>query len=323
MPLLKKILEKLARLHYQQEYLCFARESFEHPLHSYLLNNGRIIKDVSSLHSFVGYSPLIFVFPFFPEVPNEERVEVLLTNKVFSVGEKYHRRDVVAFLLMKKIKAQSTKAGEFFYYEGLHGTHDFTSVFHQYIAQLHNRLYNRNPGNVFLEGNLFKQVQIAYAVPRKICLVTVEINGLYNLFPTDLHGQVGDRYYVVSLRHQGKACEQVITSGKILLADMEATAYKKVYGLGKNHMQPLKEAELFDFSATVSDVLKLPLPNGLVAYKELQLQDSFIHGIHRLLLFKILNSKSVVNSRATLAHVHNSYATWRHKKGLKSNYLLR
>ena len=323
MPFLKKILEKLNGLYYPQEYLCFGNESFQQPLNIYLLHNGRIIREISKLHSFVGYSPLIFVFSSFPEIANEEQIEVVLTKKIFSVGEKIQSSEIIAFLSLKRINAQSTEGCDLVYFEGLYGKHRFTSAFHQYIEQLHNKLYNRKPGNVFLEGNLYKQVQIAYALPRKICLITIGLNGLYNLFPTDLHGQVTDHYYVISLRHEGKACEQVANAGKIVLSDMIASACKKVYDLGKNHMQPLKERDLFDFSSSISSVFRLPLPNESVAYKELQLQDSFTYGIHRLFLFKIINSESISSSSETLAHIHNSYATWRYKKGLKSNYLLR
>jgi hypothetical protein len=37
----------------------------------------------------------------------------------------------------------------------------------------------------------------------------------YNLFPTDLHGQPDDEHYVISLRHEGIACQQVLQTRKI------------------------------------------------------------------------------------------------------------
>ncbi len=43
--------------------------------------------------------------------------------------------------------------------------------------------------------------------------------------------------------------------------------------------------------------------------------ESFDHGIHKLLLFKIVSGKLVKDDSATLAHIHNVYATWRHNKG--------
>jgi len=160
-------------------------------------------------------------------------------------------------------------------------------------------------------------------LPRKVCLITVGQNDRYNLFPTDLHGQVNSGFYVISLRHAGKACEQVMAAQAIVLSEMKAAAFKQVYSLGKNHMQPLREAKAFDFSPDRSRQGNLPLPKESVRYKELRLIDSFRAGIHQLLLFQITSEEQRNDDPQTLVHVHNLYATWRQKNGLPGNYLLR
>ena len=104
---------------------------------------------------------------------------------------------------------------------------------------------------------------------------------------------------------------------------MPAAAYKKVYSLGKNHMQPLREATEFDFDTARSQNFALPLPKDLLSYKELELFSSFIHGIHKILLFKIVYEGAATTKRETLSHVHNSYASWRFHQKLPSNFLLR
>jgi len=203
------------------------------------------------------------------------------------------------------------------------GSHHFISPFHQFIIQLYNRLYQKKTGNVYLPGNLYKQVQIAYSLPRNISMITVRQNNRFNLFPTDLHGPVNDDLYIISLRHDGKACEQVISSGRILLSQVDCDFYKIAYALGKNHMQDWKEKENYPFSDGVSAHLQLPLPRSALFYRELELQDSFTCGIHRVMLFKTLYSQRFQDSPSTLAHIHNVYATWRQNNGLPGNYLLR
>jgi len=319
----KKIFTKLNGLHYPQDYLCFAAETFDGPLRTYLVQDGEIKKDITSLHAFVGYCPVLFALPAFTEINESEFIEVAFCPDDLDAGEKWTQKKSAAFLSLKRIKRQQTGEGEIFYYEGVAGKHHFTSTFQQVVGQLYNRLYNNKAGNVFLKGNLHKQVQIAYCVPRKICLVTVGMNYAYNLFPTDLHGQVGESHYVVSLRHEGKACKQVLAAQNIVLSDVQASSFRTTYGLGKNHMQPLKDLSAFAFSKKLSALLHLPLPNGAVKYKELSLEDSLDAGIHKLLLFKITNTQRVTNEPETLVHVHNVYATWRRKKGLPGNYLLR
>lgn len=322
MKLLKKLLHKFNGQHYPREYLCVAKETFQHPLHVYLSSNEKPLKDITKLHCFVGYSPLIFALPsslFQGPVPGD--IHVSFAPAPIDENAPFNEKDAIASLFLRKIHQQEINENTVLFYEGVKGSHQFLPGFHQSVLQLSNHLYGKKPGNIFLKGNLYKQVQVAYSIPRKICLITVQENNLFNLFPTDLHGQVNDQYYIISLRHSGHACMQVESAGRIVLSDMNANACKKVYSLGKNHMQPLKDRSSFDFSPMNSKNFHLPLPDHSIAYKELELQHSFICGIHKLLLFKIVHREQA-NEDHTLAHIHNTYATWRYKKHLPSNYLL-
>ncbi len=325
MALIKKLLERFNGLHYPQDYLCFAKGSFQPVLHVYLVVNGQVVKNITASHLFTGYSPVLFTFFSIPETGETmgTEIELLFSHEDIKTYDVLPASVALAGLTLKRIRQIQAAGGELSFYEGVHGWHRFIPGWQQWISQLHNKLYNRKPGNVFLAGNLYKQVQLAYAVPRKISLITVGEQELYNHFPTDLHGAAGEGLYVISLRHAGRACKQVESAGRIVLSDIEASVCKEVFGLGKNHMQPLKEKEEFDLSEEVSGNFQLPLPNGLIAYTELELISSFRHGIHKLLLFKIIYRRQAHVEAGTLMHIHNSYASWRHKKGMKSNYILR
>jgi hypothetical protein len=320
MGLVKKILNKFNGLHHSQDYLCLAKESFSDPLHVYIVNNRHIIKDITNEHLFVGYSPLVFALP---GADYPASLQLIFSQSSLQPNESYSKKDALASLELKQVKEQVTGNKSICYYEGIHGTHRFLSSFQQFVNSLYNRWYNKRPGNVFLHDNLYKQVQIAYAVPRVISLITISNNDLFNLFPTDLHGQVDDEHYIISLRTGGKACEQVGTAGKLLLSQVHSNAYKTVYGLGKNHMQELKPKEHFPFGESLSLAFKWPLPEQAVSCKELRLLDSFTHGIHKIMLFKIISQQQIQPQADTLAHIHNAYASWRFKNGLPGNYLLR
>ncbi|HEY6062362.1 MAG TPA: hypothetical protein VIV35_02065 [Chitinophagaceae bacterium] len=321
---MKKILNKLNGLHFPQEYLCLAQESFEQPLHAYLIHEGQVIKDITKLHSFVGYSPLIFSLSSPANDPvQSSTIDIAFTQHEWHLNGSFRQKDAIALLRLKKIKEQKAGNETILYYEGVKGSHRFISAFHQFIIQFYNRLYHKKPGNVFLPGNLYKQVQIAYSIPRNICLITVGQNDLFNLFPTDLHGPVNEDHYIISLRHDGKACRQVTTTGRILLSDVHSNFYKTAYALGKNHMQEMKVKKNYPFADRVSAHLQLPLPQLALFYRELELRDSFIHGIHRVMLFKTLYRQRFQDTPSTLVHIHNAYATWRQNNRLPGNYLLR
>ncbi|MBL7703092.1 MAG: hypothetical protein JNM14_12640 [Ferruginibacter sp.] len=320
MKLFQKILNKLNGLHYSQEYLCFANNTLPQQLHAYLVQDQQIVQDITHSHLFVGYCPLVFAFSV-TGMPGH--IEVALSNRVLQPNEKLNPKDALARLQLALIKKQQHEGSYFFYYEGMKGSHQFQSAFRQYIGKIYNNRYNQKPGNVFLHDNLYKQVQIAYAVPRLISLITVGGNDLFNLFPTDLHGPPDETHYIISLRTAGKACRQVMAEGKLLLCQMQGEAYKTVYALGKNHMQEMKTVNNFPFSGLLSENFRLPLPQMAISYNELELIESFVQGIHTILLFKIVNSRQLQQGANTLVHIHNSYATWRYKNGLKGNYLMR
>jgi hypothetical protein len=319
--LLKKILSKFNGLHYSQEYLCFGKETFSQPPHAYLVGEREVI-DITDRHCFTGYSPVIFALHSLQkDLPSD--IHIVFSHKPLPPNGIFSSTDAIASFDLKKIYGQGIENDNIVYYEVTRARHHLVSSFHQFIQRLNNRLYGRKAGNVFLRGNLFIQVQAAYALPRTISLITAGEGGRFNLFPTDLHGPAGDNYYVISLRYAGKACRQVEMGRKILLSQVDADAYKTVYALGKNHMQELKPADQFPFTDIRSAKLQLPLPISTLNYRELEMQDHFRHGIHQLMLFKVLSNNPVTATGNSLAHIHNTYATWRDNNHLEGNYLLR
>jgi hypothetical protein len=325
MQLLQKIFNKLNGLYYRQEYLCLAKESLPDRLHMYLVAETKVIKDITNHHLFIGYSPLVFAFFPGPEMvlSQIDNVKIVFAQRDLDPVEILDKRDVLASIYLRKVPIQFAGCHEVYFYEGTSASHRLLNSFHQFVVQLGNDLYNNKPGNVFLRGNLYKQVQLAYAIPRTISLISVRQNDLFNLFPTDLHGPIADGHYIISLRRGGKAGQQVETVKKILVSEVLLSSYKFVYSLGKNHMQELKDKSQFLFGDKFSATFQLPLPQFASYYRELELLDSVDHGIHRFFLFRIIHQCRIQAAAQTLAHVHNVYASWRRNKGLSGNYLLR
>ena len=265
---IEKILDKLNGLHFRQEYLCVAKETFQQGLCVYLVQDNRVVLEITNDHLFVGYHPLVFVlYPTmsFPTLtPFTEKIKLIFTQRQFVTGQVYEKPDAVAILGLELIKKDQVNGQLLFFYRGLHGSHHFISRFNQLIIDIKNKLYNRKPGNIFLKGNLYKQVQIAYALPRIISTITVGDGNHFNLFPTDLHGPVNDELYIGSLRHGGMACKQIEEVGSLLISQIDLQDYQRAYSLGKNHMQDLKPRENFPFAESASETLQLPyLPSTL------------------------------------------------------------
>lgn len=308
-----------------QQYVCISLEDFPKPLCVFASGAGdKSLLDVTNTHLFIGYRPLIVALVFVEKLnPLAYEDTINLTFVYDSPSPPLNTNgECVAKLAVSRIETRALDDCTVVFYEGVHGTHRFLSRFHQFVNSQRERLRRDTPGNVSLLGNLHDQVRIAYSIPRIIALITVSDNGHMNMFPTDLHGPCGSKFYVSSLRHGGKACQQLESMRKLVLAFMPVTEFRMVYALGKNHMRDMQDLSLFQTFLEKSSVLQLPVPASALRYKELEVLDSFDRGIHRVYVYRVVGEKHLKDGN-TLAHIHQYYAQWRINHRLQTDIYLR
>src|SRR5688572_18764204 len=102
MKLLQRVLNRSRGLHFRQEYLCMHHEHLEHPLNVYLLNKGKIVKDITHDHSFVGYHPVIFALSL-ELAEAHPSLEIIFSHEQLSPGHKAVKQVILAFLSLKKV----------------------------------------------------------------------------------------------------------------------------------------------------------------------------------------------------------------------------
>jgi hypothetical protein len=284
------------------------------------LNDDKNYFDLTDSHLFVGYYPLIIAI----SCEKNSSLNNLLQNKnniKTVLGESKNK--FIAQLILKKINTLEFDDVTLFLFEGVKGSHRFLSKFHILTNSLKYKLTAEKKINIYLKGNLYEQVKIAYSIPRRILLVSLGKNNMFNIFPTDINGRIGKQNFVISLRNNGKANNQVKELRKIVLSEVAADAYKEVYSLGVNHIKDLRAKKEFDLSEKLSQQFSLPLPNYALRYFELDFIYDMQTGVHNLCFFKIVNSAIIGDSKSTLAHIHRDYAEWRINNGIKSEFLLR
>lgn len=207
-------------------------------------------------------------------------------------------------------------------FQGKCGRHSFINPLHKISNALRQRFVRSQPGNVDLPGNLHDMVRIAYSIPRIVSLVSVSDGNVMNLFPTDLHGQLTNDFYISSLRIGGKAQEQVQQCKKIVISEVDSNQFVQAYQLGKNHMKELSDPMGFQLSQGRSEKFGFYLPTGVLRYFELEMIEFIDVGIHRIFLYKIIHAGRVAKGN-TLAHIHQYYAEWRKRHGIPTELLLR
>jgi flavin reductase (DIM6/NTAB) family NADH-FMN oxidoreductase RutF len=209
------------------------------------------------------------------------------------------------------------------FYEGIHGEHLFLNGIHQWVNRQRGKWRPQSPNNVGLPGNLIEQVRIAYSVPRLISIITVRDGTTMNMFPTDLHGALGEKFYAGSLRLGGSANAQIDKYNQVAISEVEPSFYKQAYLLGKNHMRELQSESGFPLARTRTKHLNFPLPAAAVSYRELKKIDSLDIGIHRIHLYEIIHRQVLLQDKPFLSHIHQYYAQWRLDRNLPTPMLLR
>jgi hypothetical protein len=328
--LLRKLLTGLT---IPQEYVCVPLENFQQPLSVVLTVPGRdFFMDVTEKHLFLGYKPLIIaiVLPldeYANAIVSEEQMICLnFVANHFNPDCQWNKfpsnRNCVSRLVLKKIGEKVMECQRVIFYEGQYGEHSFLNSLHQFVNRQRERFKKAIPGNVTLAGNLYDQVRIAYATPRTISLMTITDGRGMNMFPTDLHGPVGKKFYISSLRKGGKANAQVEKNKKLALSKIDIADFISVYALGKNHMMEMRDVKSFESAKQCSKIYKIPLPAATLSYRELTQFDSFDAGIHRIHFYEQVYEENLRDGM-TLAHIHQFYAQWRLDRAIPTNLWMR
>jgi flavin reductase (DIM6/NTAB) family NADH-FMN oxidoreductase RutF len=276
--------------------------------------------DLTDGHLFIGYFPLIIAISC---EKNSSLIDLLQSKNLIKIVFGEFKDKIIAQLILKKINILEFNEVQLFLFEGVNGSHRFLSKFYILTNSLKYKLTADKKTNIYLKGNLYEQVKIAYSIPRKISLVSLGNNNKFNIFPTDINGRIGKQNFVISLRKNGKANMQVKELKKIVLSEMAVDAYKGVYSLGVNHTKDLREKKEFDLSEKLSQTFSIPLPKNVLRYFELEFINDMQTGLHNLCFFKIVNSVNIEDSKSTLAHIHRDYAEWRINNGIIFEFLLR
>jgi hypothetical protein len=288
-----------------------------------------VLKDENGLHAevnpvFVGYKPVIFALP--PTGNGLNANQYLLSfyagSAALDVDGLVSGSNPVARMLVTCLSLKFKSLPSLKLLQGKSGSHVFMNAWHRQMNSLRGKFQKSEPGNVNLPGNQHDMVRIAYSVPRIIALVSIAEGSMMNLFPTDLHGQVDNTFYLSSLRIGGRAQEQVHQHGRIVVCEMETELFREVYHLGKNHMKQFLPVSDFKVVSSVSEKFRFPLPIGVLKYFELTVLEFVDVGIHRIFLYRIENIVNICSGK-TLSHIHQYYAQWRERNGMKTDILLR
>ncbi len=311
MSLVKSVARRLFNgLYFSNEYICLNREAII-PDIKVMLETGDSAYDVTDSHLLLGYKPLLIALPkngsyilSDPSTLNFFTSGKLCGSIRLGLSDTFHENMIL--------------------FRGLSASHDLLTVSQKILHTLLRRGKRKNdPLNPSKE--LYDQIRVAYSFPRKISVITVGENGMYNAFPTDLHGEIhGQNNYIISLRENGEAYKQVIRAGRICLSTVSLAQFREVYALGKNHMQDLQPEKYFpEKTLRFINGSGIPVYGAANSYLILKVKSEQKAGIHHLITFFIEQRGQWENSPGTLAHIHSYYALWRKRNNYRDILFIR
>lgn len=259
---------------FDNEYICVNRNDIIASVKVVLDFNNHII-DVTNSHLFLGYKPVIIGIPKqeMPLAPNDCTILFYTNNVLYGII---------------KLERVGLDHSHLYLFIGTNAQHKFLSKLQLLFQKFAQHKINKSDP-LYPSQDLYEQIRVAYSFPRKISLIFVEENASCNIFPSDLQAEViNTGCYMISLRENGKAYEQVSKIKTIRICNMEVDSFDIVYKMGKNHMRELKSFSSFPIlNQALSDKLCVLVPEKCISYLELVKVREIKIGIHHLILFDI------------------------------------
>jgi hypothetical protein len=297
-------------MYFSNEYICLNFKELIPDIRVILETHDSAF-DVTDSHLLLGYKPLLIGIP-----KNGSHITSHTASLKFFTSEKLC--GTIRLCISDTFHENLT------IFVGHSASHELLTVSQQILHILiRNRKRKNDPLNP--PRDLYDQIRVAYSYPRKISVITVGENELYNVFPTDLHGEIhGQNKYIISLRENGKAFRQVVHSGRICLSTVSCDQFREVYALGKNHMQDLQPVNYFP-----AETLRILNGSGLAVYGAatgyliLKMESEQKAGIHHLITFSIEKRSATDKQLNILSHIHSYYALWRKRNNFSDILFIR
>jgi flavin reductase (DIM6/NTAB) family NADH-FMN oxidoreductase RutF len=159
----------------------------------------------------------------------------------------------------------------------------------------------RSKANTFYSR---KVISALYSYPRSIIIVTYRDDTYYNIFPMDIQGYIPeDDLYILGLRTTNITLNKILEAKKVVVCDTDTVAIDTVYALGKHSSASPTAVEELTFGITESELFGFPVPDFTGSYKEIEIIQHKKMGYHMLMIGKVVNSKKLKESTASLYHV--------------------
>lgn len=156
-----------------------------------------------------------------------------------------------------------------------------------------------------------------YSYPRKVILNIVRSSSHFNIFPMDFIANFNkEKIILLGLNTENRSLNEIFNIRKMLVADISSENKNIAYGFADHHKKEILESENLPYKFTDSEILKLPVPDFVIGYKEIELERHIKLGSHYLLICKVFNERELRPDEPHLYHIHTIHHLHLSNKGL-------
>ena len=156
-----------------------------------------------------------------------------------------------------------------------------------------------------------------YSYPRKVILNIVRSSSHFNIFPMDFIANFNkEKIILLGLNTENRSLNEIFNIRKMLVADISSENKNIAYGFADHHKKEILESENFPYKFIDSEILKLPVPDFVIGYKEIELERHIKLGSHYLLICKVFNERELRPDEPHLYNTHTIHHLHLSNKGL-------
>jgi flavin reductase (DIM6/NTAB) family NADH-FMN oxidoreductase RutF len=167
-----------------------------------------------------------------------------------------------------------------------------------------------NPAEIRMVASELHALFIFYICPRPVVLVSVADDEASNIFPMDLIGPIGDKYFSLALHVTSKALPMIERSGRVVLSGVPAEKIQLAYQLGQNHNHASVPWPSVPFSLTFSSIFHMPVPEFALRVREMQVTETRNMGSHALIICRVVSDNPIADG-LQFFQAHGFYEEWK------------
>jgi hypothetical protein len=150
---------------------------------------------------------------------------------------------------------------------------------------------------------------VFYICPRPVFLISVMDGDIGNIFPMDLTGPIGARYFSLALHSTGPAL-LMERSRRIAVSSIPVEQTSLAFQLGKNHKKPFVDWDQIPFATTSSATFGLPVPKFSLRVREMQIEAVRTMGSHKMFLARTIGDQRWADG-LQMFQIHGFYQAWK------------